>query len=77
MTSTETPLHPFANSKSRIEIIPSESRIDIEEEARIYDAMCYNVCLPAHVLCELTSNLLSRKTRMKTDLNTPQRQHRK
>ncbi|KAF7327178.1 PX domain protein [Mycena kentingensis (nom. inval.)] len=34
------PLHPFANSTSRIEIIPAG--IDVEEEARLYDDIVFD-----------------------------------
>jgi len=37
--------HPFANSKKRLEIIRSNG-IDIEEEARLYDDMCFEEGLP-------------------------------
>lgn len=37
--SSSTPVHPFANSKSLLEIIPD--KIDVEEESRLYDELCY------------------------------------
>ncbi|KAE9396405.1 Phox-like protein [Gymnopus androsaceus JB14] len=39
--------HPFANSKKRLEIIRSNG-IDIEEEARLYDDMCFEERIPRH-----------------------------
>lgn len=45
MTSTSTsppvpiPTHPFANSKSLLVVIPDD-KIDVEEEARLYDELC-------------------------------------
>ncbi|KAK7451245.1 hypothetical protein VKT23_012583 [Stygiomarasmius scandens] len=35
-----TPIHPFASTTSRLEIIPN--KIDIEEEARLYDELCWD-----------------------------------
>lgn len=35
---TPTMAHPFAHTKARLEIIPN--KIDIEEESRLYDALC-------------------------------------
>ncbi|KIY67921.1 Phox-like protein [Cylindrobasidium torrendii FP15055 ss-10] len=37
---TPTMAHPFAHTKARLEIIPN--KIDIEEESRLYDALCEN-----------------------------------
>ncbi|KIK58702.1 hypothetical protein GYMLUDRAFT_60493 [Collybiopsis luxurians FD-317 M1] len=37
--------HPFANSKKRLEIIRNDG-IDIEEEARLYDEMCFEGRMP-------------------------------
>ncbi|KZP26096.1 Phox-like protein [Athelia psychrophila] len=45
MASTSTsppapiPAHPFANSKSLLVVIPDD-KIDVEEEARLYDELC-------------------------------------
>lgn len=39
VTPTQSTIeHPFANSKSLLEIIPN--KIDVEEEARLYDELC-------------------------------------
>jgi hypothetical protein len=38
-------VHPFANSKKRLEIIRNNG-IDIEEEARLYDEMCFEERMP-------------------------------
>ncbi|KAJ3730837.1 Phox homologous domain-containing protein [Lentinula raphanica] len=37
--------HPFANSKKRLEIIRNDG-IDVEEEARLYDEMCFEERIP-------------------------------
>lgn len=40
----DSPIHPFASSTAKLEIIPSSatSHIDVEEEARLYDELCRN-----------------------------------
>lgn len=35
---TERPDHPFANSSNLVVVIPD--RIDVEEEARLYEELC-------------------------------------
>ncbi len=46
VTPTQSTIHhPFANSKGLLEIIPN--KIDIEEEARLYDELC-QVCHLLH-----------------------------
>jgi hypothetical protein len=38
-------IHPFAGSTAKLEILPSSAnsdRIDVEEEARLYDELCRN-----------------------------------
>ncbi|CAK5269100.1 unnamed protein product [Mycena citricolor] len=40
-SSAARPLHPWANSNSRIEVM--HSSIDVEEESRIYDDMVFDV----------------------------------
>ncbi|EEB90237.1 hypothetical protein MPER_11579 [Moniliophthora perniciosa FA553] len=45
--SLATPIqHPFANSTSRLEIIPN--KIDVEEESRLYDQLCYDESARGH-----------------------------
>lgn len=41
----DSPIHPFASSTAKLEIIPSSAtshKIDVEEEARLYDELCRN-----------------------------------
>lgn len=38
-SSSPTPVHPFANTKKLLEIIPS-SHISVEEESQLYDQLC-------------------------------------
>lgn len=43
LDSPQTWVHPFASSTAKLEIIPSSAtsdKIDIEEEARLYDELC-------------------------------------
>ncbi|KAF8235507.1 hypothetical protein L208DRAFT_752321 [Tricholoma matsutake] len=35
-----TPVHPFAHSKKLLEVIPN--KIDIEEESRLYEELCFD-----------------------------------
>ncbi|KAF8148042.1 Phox homologous domain-containing protein [Crassisporium funariophilum] len=42
-SSSSPPVHPFANSKAKLEIIPSSTandKIDVEAEARLFDELC-------------------------------------
>lgn len=36
---SNTPAHPFANSKNLLVVIPDDG-IDVEEESRLYDELC-------------------------------------
>lgn len=49
MSSSNHP-HPFAHSRSLIEIIPD--RIDVEEESRAYDDLCVSkIYIYIHIHC--------------------------
>ena len=60
---TETPpVHPFANSTSKLELIPSSTTttadgIDVEEEARLYDELCRNYEEETDDVCPSLSHL--------------------
>ncbi|KAI3619203.1 px domain protein [Moniliophthora roreri] len=60
-----TPIqHPFANSTSRLEVIPN--KIDIEEESRLYDQLCYDESArgprPESPQIELAPSIFSRES---------------
>jgi hypothetical protein len=53
---SSSPVHPFANSKQLLEVIPD--KIDVEEESRLYDELCYvSTYAPASVVVVLTCAL--------------------
>lgn len=38
MATQSSHIHPFANSRQLLEVIPN--KIDVEEESRLYDELC-------------------------------------
>ncbi|KAJ8076778.1 hypothetical protein PM082_001201 [Marasmius tenuissimus] len=52
------PVHPFAHTKSRLEIIPNT--IDVEEESRLYDQLCCDNDRPGRPSIEGAPSIFSR-----------------